>query len=102
MTTTKTTIDEIARKLANFYDLPFGGKPSGRYRISPKNLRSLANRRRISDKFVRLLTEEMFELGYVFIDMESYYAVSSARTLNNYRRITGILVKNRTTDHEED
>jgi len=86
---------EVACKLATFYDQPFGGKQSGRYRISPKNLRQLTQRRRISDKFVRRLAEAMFEMEYVFVDMESYYAVTSTRTFTNYRRVADALVERR-------
>ncbi len=84
---------DVACKLAGFYDQPFGGKPGGRYRISPKNLRRLTQRRRISDEFVGQLAEAMFELEYVFVDMESYYAVTSARTFTNYRRVADALIE---------
>ena len=84
---------EIASKLVSFYDQPFGGKPSGRFRISPKNLRKLASRRRISDDFVRQLTEVLFEMEYVFVDMETFYAMTSARTYNNYRRVADVMIE---------
>ncbi len=84
---------EVARRLAEFYEQPFGGKPDGRYRLSPKLLRKLAQRRRISDEFAAQLAEEMFELGYVFIDLESYYVVTSARTYANYRRLAEALIE---------
>ena len=84
---------EVARELANFYEQSFGGKANGRFRISPKNLRGLMQRRRISEEFIRLLTDEMFELGFVFIDLESFYAVNSVRTYANYRRVTDSMVK---------
>ncbi|MGY9002896.1 MAG: hypothetical protein ACKVIF_06865 [Rhodospirillales bacterium] len=86
------TLFDVATKLAKMYDEPFGSKPTGRYRISPKNLRTLMKRRRISDKLVKQLTEEMFELGFVFIDMESFYVVTSARTFTNYRRVADTMV----------
>ena len=89
----KPTPYDVACKLASFYDQPFGGKLSGRYRISPKNLRQLMGRRRISDEFVRQLIEVMFEMDLVFVDMETYYAVTSTRTFSNYRRIADSLVK---------
>lgn len=93
MTSARPTPEEIARNLADFYDQAFGGKASGRYRISPKNLRALMRRRRITDEFVQMLTEEMFELGFVFIDMESFYVVNSARTYANYRRVADAMIK---------
>jgi len=84
---------DVAAKLIDFYEEPFGGKQNGRYRISPKNLRRLIQRRRISDEYIRLLTEEMFEQGYIFIDMQSFYVVTSARPLSNYRRLADTLVE---------
>ena len=84
---------EVARKLVEFYEQPFGGKPPGRYRISPKNLRGLMQRRRITDEFVLRLTEEMFELGFVFVDLESFYVVTSVRTFSNYRRVSDAMIQ---------
>ncbi|NQV58923.1 MAG: hypothetical protein HQ502_04605 [Alphaproteobacteria bacterium] len=91
MTERQTPI-EVAKKLADFYDQSFGGKSNGRYRISPKNLRRLAGRRRISEEFKRLLAEEMFEEGYVFIDMDTFYVVINARSFTNYRRLADALI----------
>jgi hypothetical protein len=84
---------EVACKLVSFYEQPFGGKPSGRYRVSPKNLRRLMQRRRITDEFLKMLSEEMFELGFVFYDMEAFYVVTSARTFTNYRRLADALAE---------
>ncbi len=78
---------EIAEQLSAFYDRPFGGKPGGRYRISPKLLRKISGRKKLSDRFIRELALEMFELGFVLLDMENYYAVASARTFASYRRV---------------
>jgi len=84
---------EVARRLAEFYEQPFGGKPNGRYRVSPKLLRRLAQRRRISDEFAAQVAEEIFELGYVFIDLESFYVVTGARAYTNYRRLAKSLIE---------
>jgi len=92
MMTSKPSPYDVAEKLVGFYEQPFGGKPSGRFRVSPKNLRRLMERRRITDDYLRQLSEEMFELGYVFYDMETFYVVSSARTFTNYRRLSDTLV----------
>lgn len=81
------TFAEIAQHLAGLYDKPFGGKANGRYRISPKMLRKIAERARLSDSFIKQLADELFELGFVLLDMESYYAVASARTFASYRRL---------------
>jgi len=82
-----SSLADIAQHLADLYDKPFGGKASGRYRISPKMLRKVAGRARLSDSFIKELADEMFEIGFVLLDMESYYAVASARTFASYRRL---------------
>ncbi len=83
----RPSISDIARKLADLYDKPFGGKPNGRYRISPKMLRKIADRKKLPDCFLRELADEMFELGFILLDMETYYALANARTFASYRRL---------------
>ncbi len=93
MSNVQPTPNQVARKLADFYDQSFGGKANGRFRISPKNLRGLMRRRRISDEIVRSLADEMFELGFVFVDLESFYVVNTVRTYSNYRRVADAMIK---------
>lgn len=81
------SLEAIALHLAELYEKPFGGKPNGRYRISPKMLRKIAGKARLSDAFIRDLADEMFEVGFVLLDMESYYAVAKVRTFASYRRL---------------
>lgn len=80
-------IPDIARKLCDLYERPFGGKPKGRYRISSKMLRKLTGRSRLPNSFISELADEMFELGFVFLDMETFYAVARASTFGSYRRL---------------
>jgi hypothetical protein len=68
------------------YGEPFGGKVSGRYRISAKLLRQLARRRRLYADDIQLLSRAMLERGYILIDMETYFVVLSASNFANYRR----------------
>lgn len=80
------SIDETAAKLAALYSKSFGGKASGRYRISAKLVRTLAGRRRLYEDDLRDLTRAMVELGYVLVDMDGFFVVMSANTFTNYRR----------------
>jgi len=80
-------LEEIAQHLAGLYDKPFGGKEKGRYRVSPKMLRKIADRARLSDNFITKLIDELFEIGFVLLDLESYYVVTSVRTFTSYRRL---------------
>lgn len=83
----RPSIPHMAQKLAELYDKPFGGKVSGRFRISPKMLRKIAERQRLPQRYIEELADEMFELGYVLLNMETFYAVASVRTFASYRRL---------------
>jgi len=79
-------ISKAADSLAKFYDVEFGGKKSGRYRIPAKLVRELVQRRRLYEDDIRALGRALFERGYVLIDMDSFYVVTSANAFVNYRR----------------
>ncbi|MFT6558369.1 hypothetical protein [Sneathiella sp.] len=80
-------LSQVADRLADLYLQSFGGKEKGRYRISEKLVRKLADRRRLYERDIRALTYLMYEKGYVFIDMDSFFVVLSANTFVNYRRV---------------
>ena len=77
---------EIAARLASLYDEAFGGKPRGRYRISMKHMKLLTGRRRIPAETMAKITDEMFEMGYVLIDLETFFVVLAQSTFSSYRR----------------
>lgn len=79
--------DAVAEKLARLYEQPFGGKASGRYRISLKLVREIADRRRLYEDDMRALARALFERGFVLVDMDSFIVVLSANTFVNYRRV---------------
>ncbi len=81
------TLEIVAERLCDLYDEPFGGKKSGRYRLPSKTLRKMAGRRRFYETDIRDLTHAMFERGYVLIDMESFFVVTSVNSFVNYRRV---------------
>lgn len=76
-----------AHRLAALYDADFGARPKGRFRISMKHLRQIAGRRRLYPDDLRALEREVFELGYILIDLETFFVVISQRTFSNYRRV---------------
>ena len=78
---------ETTERLAALYECKFGGKPSGRYRISSKLLRQLAGRRRLYEDDIRSLARALLERGFVLIDMDAFYVVLSANAFVNYRRV---------------
>ena len=80
------TTDLAAKRLAEMYAEEFGGKPSGRYRISRKLLAALVGQRRLYAEDVIALTRALLEEGFILIDMESFFVVMSANAFVNYRR----------------
>ena len=77
----------VARQLAELYQVEFGGKGRGRFRISMKHMRMLTGRRRVGGDLVAAIAEELFELGYVMVDLETYFVVLAQSTFRNYRRV---------------
>jgi hypothetical protein len=84
----RPTEREVAERLAALYDEAFGGKPRGRYRISSKHLKALTGRRRVPPRTVRAIAEELYELGFVLIDLETFFVVLAQRTFTSYRRVS--------------
>lgn len=81
-------VAQAVEKLVALYDQPFGGvgKKGGRYRIPAKLVRQIAGRRRLYEDDVQELTRAMLESGFVLIDMDSFFVVTSTNTFVNYRR----------------
>ena len=77
-----------ARQLAGLYGKSFGGKASGRYRVSAKQVRELLGRKRLYPEEIQQLTRAILEEGYVLIDMDSFFVVLSANSFLNYRRVS--------------
>ena len=80
------SINAAADRLAELFARPFGGKQKGRFRIPAKLVRQLTGRRRLYEDDVRELTRAMIERGYVLIDMDGFFVITSANTFVNYRR----------------
>jgi len=79
---------QVATRLAALYEIKFGGKERGRYRIAMKQMRALTGRKRVPPEVIRHIGEEIFELGYVLIDLETYFVVLAQRTFRSYRRVS--------------
>ncbi len=78
----------IAERLASLYEEKFGGKMRGRYRISMKQMRALTGRKRVPGEAIRSISEELFEFGYVLIDLETFFVVLAQGTFRSYRRVS--------------
>jgi hypothetical protein len=79
---------EVAERLVALYEVSFGGKERGRYRFSMKQMRALTGHKRVPPNLIRRIGEEVFELGYVLIDLETYFVVLAQATFRSYRRLS--------------
>lgn len=77
----------VARRLAELHERGFGGKVRGRYRISMKYLRRLSGRSRLYPEDVGAIARELYQRGFILIDLESFFVVLSQRTFASYRRV---------------
>ena len=92
----RPTEREIAERLAELYGQQFGGKDRGRYRISMKHMRALTGRKRVPGDAIRKIGEELFELGFVLIDLETFFIVLAQGTFRSYRRVSDSCVMSMT------
>ena len=88
----RSACHDTTDRLAALYEQSFGGRSSGKFRISRKFLRELTGRRRLPDAFLAALADAMFEAGFVFVDCESYFIVLSQKQFSSYRRVTAAAV----------
>lgn len=88
----ETKIEATARELCDLFEVAFGGKPRGRYRISEKFLRHLMGTTRLYPETILTLQRAVFERGFVLIDMDNFFVVIGAKTVSTYRRVGPALV----------
>lgn len=86
------SVQVVADGLVHLYGRAFGGKGGGKYRISRKFLRELSCRRGLAPEFLRELTLELFERGYVIVDLETHFAILAQQAFRSYRRVTAAAV----------
>ena len=77
---------QIAEWLAQLYETQFAGKARGRYRISMKHMRMLTGRRRVHSDAIDRIAEELFELGFVLVDLEAFFVGLAQRPFRIFRR----------------
>lgn len=76
-----------ADRLAALYEIKFGGKNSGRYRMPAKHMWELLKRQRLYEDDIRVLGRALLERGFVLVDMDTFYVVLSTNAFVNYRRV---------------
>lgn len=72
--------------------------------ISKKTIKILSDRLKLKQAFLELLEDELFELGYIFLDFgdeENRYAVISLDKIYNYKKIPSKYAKSFVDDLDD-
>lgn len=84
---------DVRARLVALYEHPFAGKQRGRYRISMKLMRQLMGVRRVWPEQIEELRRSLYEMGYLLLDLETYFIVVSQQTFASYRRVNETVIK---------
>lgn len=82
------SVDAVVEVLVALHGLRFGNRSSGKYRISRKYFRQISARRKLTPEFVGAVTDEIFEKGFVLIDLETHFVLMKQALFNSFRRVT--------------
>jgi hypothetical protein len=80
------TCDDVVETLVALYNEAFGGKERGRFRISTKLVRRIFGQRRVWPEQIEAVRRALYERGFLFIDLETYFAIVGQQTFAGYRR----------------
>jgi hypothetical protein len=90
----KKSADQVAKILSEIYEKKFGGKGRGRYQISYAGLKHIAGRARLGEKFMAEVGDELFEMGFVLVNLAPDFAVVDLAIMGRYRKVPqSILLK---------
>lgn len=87
------TPEEMALLIKKIYELEFGGKSRGRFKISRSNFRQLSQRQRLEDSTIERIMDEALELGFIVTDLGDYFAVVDHKVMMNYRPVPKSVLK---------
>lgn len=87
------TPEEIALLIKKIYELQFGGKSHGRFKISRPNFRQLSQRQRLEESTIQRIMDEAFERGFIVTDLGDYFAVVKHSVMMNYRPVPKSILK---------
>lgn len=75
---------EVVAELIRIYELPFGGKPRGRFKIAIRDLIKLSGMKNLG-KYLPEIIEIAIERGYILDDIGDYISVVELRVPLSYR-----------------
>lgn len=91
--TQRRSADEVAKILISLHDRQFRSRRTGKYRISRSALRAVCGRHKLTERFLEEIETELFERGYVLVDLETYFAVMNQKLFDSFRRASSATVQ---------
>jgi hypothetical protein len=85
---------QLAEKLKEIYEEPFGGKKRGRFRTSRRNIRRLAKLPVLTDSYIHAVYEELLYFDLILINIDSAFCVFPATIAKGFRRVPGSIIAN--------
>lgn len=85
--------EQVADDLARIYELEFGGKDRGRFRLSRRQLRRLSGRGRLEDSILAQFVQHCYERGLVVTDLGDEFSVIEVAAMQNYRKAPSRLIE---------
>lgn len=84
---------EVVQILGEIYELKFGGKRRGKYRITRVDLRKLAGRKKLHATIVEEIKDLMLESGYLMGEVADYFVLIDVRVIEGYRKLPRAILK---------
>lgn len=84
---TKLTANETVALLKELFEIKYGGKEQGRFKISIDNLLELSGHTLFTRSFIEELEAQAAEEGIMLINIGSFYAIMELSILKGYRNV---------------
>lgn len=80
-------IDDVVNVLHSIYNEEFGGKTSGRFRLTRGNFRQLCGRKRLEESTIAKVVDAALEQGLVLTELGDHFCVCKELVLLSYRPV---------------
>ena len=90
--------NEVAEMLQLIMTEKFAGKTETRYQISRERLAQLSDRKTLRLPFLEELHDACLDLGLLFIDLDTTFAIQELSIVRNYRNVPPYIIAKLTGD----
>ncbi|MBL6991354.1 MAG: hypothetical protein ISR65_16340 [Bacteriovoracaceae bacterium] len=80
-------VDIVVSKFKKIYEMEFGGKPNGRFKISYQRMQQITGKTIIDQVFLNQLLDCSFSSGLTVINLGHEFAIIETGVLTGYRNV---------------